>query len=70
MTPKKKWLLTGGIGASLFGFGLCGVLESGFLKHGDVAWWIWSSLGTVALSVTILGLVLLIKAGVMEKDYK
>ncbi len=68
MDQRKKWLLTGGAGASLFGFGLCAVMESGFLKHNGATWWHWASLGTISLVVTILGLVLLIKAGVMEKD--
>ena len=67
MSPRKKWLLTGGAGASLFGFGLCAVVESGFLKHGDSEWWEWVGLGTASLIVTIFGLVLLIKAGLMEK---
>ncbi|MEM1259868.1 MAG: hypothetical protein AAGC45_04580 [Bacteroidota bacterium] len=68
MSPKRKWLLVGGAGASLFGFGLCAVVESGFLKHGDSKWWHWAGLGTLSLIVTIIGLVLLIKAGLMEKN--
>lgn len=68
MSPRKKWLLMGGAGASLFGFGLCAVVESGFLRHDDAEWWLWAGLGTVSLTITILGLVLLIKAGLIEKD--
>lgn len=58
----------GGVGASLFGFGLCAVVESGFLKHSGSEWWHWAGLGTISLIVTVVGLVLLIKAGLMEKD--
>lgn len=68
MGQRKKWWLMGGAGASLFGFGLCAVVECGFLKHSGAVWWHWASLGTISLGITILGLVLLIKAGVMEKD--
>lgn len=70
MTPKKKWLLTGGSGAVLFGFGICAVIECAFLKHEGHFWYVWASLGTVSLAVLISGVVLLIKAGLMEKDIK
>ena len=70
MSPRSKWLVTGGTGASLFGFGLCAVVESGFLKHSGSGsdWWLWMGLGTLSLIMTIFGLVLLIKAGLMEKE--
>lgn len=68
MRRKTKWWLTGGAGACLFGFGLCAVVESGFLKHSGTLWWHWAGLGTVSLVITMLGLVLLIKAGIMEKE--
>jgi len=70
MSKRGKWLYTGGIGASLFGFGLCSVVECAFLKHNGAEWWHWVGLGTISLGVVIFGLVLLIKAGVMEKDLK
>ncbi|KPM33400.1 Hypothetical protein I595_303 [Croceitalea dokdonensis DOKDO 023] len=66
---KKKWLIQGGVGASLFGAGLCGCIESGFLKHQpDVLWYQWAGWGTLSLVVTLFGLVLLIKAGRLEPD--
>jgi hypothetical protein len=68
VTPKKKWLLTGGTGAVLFGFGICAVIECAFLKHNGHSWWLWAGLGTLSLAVLILGVVLLIKAGLMEKE--
>ena len=70
MGYKWKWLLTGGAGTSLFGLGLCAVVESGFLKHSGAPWWLWVGLGSLSLVITMTGLVLLIKAGIMEKDLK
>jgi len=67
---KKKWLLQGGIGASLFGLGLCCTIESAFLKHTGTIWYYWLSAGTVSLGITIFGLVLLIKAGSLENQLK
>ncbi|NHF60009.1 hypothetical protein FK220_011695 [Flavobacteriaceae bacterium TP-CH-4] len=67
---KKRWLWQGGVGASLFGFGLCAVVESGFLKHSDAPSWKWISLGTLSLCVVLLGLVLLIKAGFLGEQLK
>lgn len=70
-TTKKKWLVMGGVGAALFGAGLCGCIESGFLKHQpDSLWYQWAGLGTVSLTITLLGLVLLIKAGHLEQQLK
>ena len=62
--------MTGGIGASLFGFGLCAVMECAFLKHDGAPLITWGGLGTLSLLITILGLVLLIKAGNLEKELK
>lgn len=67
---RKKWLIQGGVGASLFGLGLCCTIESAFLKHADAVWYYWLSAGTISLVVTILGLVLLIKAGNLENQLK
>lgn len=67
---KRKWLLLGGIGASLFGFGICCTVESGFLKHGGAPIWKWVLFGTISLVVLISGLVLLIKAGFVGEQLK
>lgn len=66
MSPKQKWLVTGGAGALCFGFGICAIVECGFLKHNGAAWTTWAGLGTLSITITMLGLVLLIKAGGME----
>lgn len=61
----------GGAGATLFGAGLCGCIESGFLKHQpNTAWYEWAGLGTLSLVITLFGLILLIKAGHLEKSVK
>ncbi|MEO1487625.1 MAG: hypothetical protein AAFU57_17955 [Bacteroidota bacterium] len=67
---KRNWLLQGGLGASFFGLGLCCTIESAFWKHTGVEWYYWMSAGTVSLAITILGLVLLIKAGNLENQLK
>ncbi len=64
---KRKWLLTGGIGTSLVGFGLAAAIEVGFLKHEGEALAVWVPLGTLAITVFILGIVLMIKAGRYEQ---
>ena len=70
MSRKRKWLFTGGLGASLFGFGVCAVMESAFLKHSGTLWYVWTVLGTLSLASMVMGIVLLIKAGFMERDMK
>ena len=70
MNSKRKWLFTGGLGASLFGLGVCAVLESAFLKHSGALWCVWAVLGTLSLASMVMGIVLLIKAGFMERDMK
>ncbi|MEM1336242.1 MAG: hypothetical protein AAF717_01965 [Bacteroidota bacterium] len=68
MRKRGKWLWTGGSGASLLCFGLCGAIESGFLKHEGAPWYMWVIAGTFSLCGVVLGVVLLIKAGFLEQD--
>ncbi len=65
-TRRRKWLLTGGIGTSLVGFGLAAAIEVGFLKNQGESMAVWVPLGTLAILVFILGIVLMIKAGRYE----
>ncbi|MFS4415166.1 hypothetical protein [Maribacter sp. 2307ULW6-5] len=67
---RRKWLYTGGFGALFLGAGICGCVESGFLKHGNGPTWWWVLSGTLSLMATVGGVVLLIKAGAMEKEWK
>ncbi|NKI32362.1 hypothetical protein [Croceivirga thetidis] len=70
MDLKRKWLLTGGFGALLYGFGICCVIESAFYKHSGAPLWEWVVLGTVSLSILLTGTVLLIKAGILGQKLK
>ncbi|MFS4468266.1 hypothetical protein [Maribacter sp. 2210JD10-5] len=63
---KRKWLLTGGFGAVSLGAGLSGSIESGFLKYSGADMWIWIGCGTLSLCVLVLGIILLIKAGLLS----
>ncbi|TMM57261.1 hypothetical protein FEE95_12300 [Maribacter algarum] len=67
---KRKWLIKGTLGALLFGFGLCCMIESGFLKHGGSIWYEWVLAGTISLCVTISGAVFLIQAGILGRELK
>lgn len=69
-TLKKRWLWTGGLGATLVGLGISASIESAFLKHQGAEWWTWIISGTLSLSILITGIILLIKSGNMEKDLK
>ena len=62
--------MKGGVGATLFGFGVCCVVESGFLKHDGAPKLLWIAAGTLSLIIMIVGLIMLIKAGVMENELK
>lgn len=59
---KRQWLLRGGFGATLTGFGLCAVVECGFLKHDGLDLWAWVGLGTLSLIAFNAGICLLIDA--------
>ncbi len=67
---KRKWLWSGGVGATLVGLGVSASIESAFLKHQGAELWYWMLLGTLSLSVLISGIILLIKAGHMENSLK
>lgn len=67
---KREWFVKGTLGALLFGFGLCCMIESGFLKHTGAQWYEWVLAGTIALCITMAGLVYLIKAGILGHELK
>ncbi|MGC1515055.1 MAG: hypothetical protein WA810_05715 [Maribacter sp.] len=67
---KRNWLLLGGFGTLLVGTGISLAIESGFLKHEGAVWWQWASAGTGALSLVIVGIILLIKAAFVEQRLK
>lgn len=53
---KRDYWVFGGTGSAVLGFGLCLLLESGFLKHNDAPNWQWVVLGTVSLVVIMTGI--------------
>jgi len=67
---KREWFVKGFLGALLFGFGLCCMIESGFLKHEGALWYEWILAGTLSLCVTMSGAVLLIQAGILGQELK
>ena len=63
---RKQWWLFGTLGALLLGGGLCGMIESGFLKHAGAETHLWVLGGTGSLCLTVAGVVLLVRAGVIQ----
>ena len=55
-THKKQYWLFGALGSLVLGFGLCLLLESGFLKHSDAEDWTWIAQGTFALILIMSGI--------------
>jgi hypothetical protein len=54
--PKKEFWIFGALGCLAVGFGLCLLVESGFLKHSDSPDWQWITLGTLSLIVIMSGI--------------
>lgn len=67
---KREWFIKGFLGALLFGFGLCFMIESGFLKHEGAVWYQWVLAGTFSLCLTMSGVVLLVRAGVLSQELR
>ena len=65
---RIRWWWQGGVGALLLGSGISCAVESGFLKHQDVPWYVWVLAGTGSFCLIIPGVVLLIKAGILENE--
>lgn len=59
---KQQYWLFGGLGSLVLGFGLCLLLESGFLKHSDAPNWKWIGLGTLSLILVMSGINFLFKS--------
>jgi hypothetical protein len=55
-TPKKNYWLFGALGSLVLGFGLCLLLESGFLKHSGAEDWTWIAQGTFSLILIMSGI--------------
>ena len=70
LSKRGRWWLNGALGAFLFGSGLCVVIESGFLKHESVFWAWWVLSGTAGIGLTLSGVVLLIRAGIIHEQLR
>ncbi|XLS27466.1 hypothetical protein ACJD0Z_09675 [Flavobacteriaceae bacterium M23B6Z8] len=57
---KLQWLLRGGVGSALVGFGLCATMESGLLKYEHPDSYLWIIAGTASLIVFMAGINILI----------
>ena len=55
-THQKYYWLFGALGCLVLGFGLCLLLESGFLKHSDAEDWKWIAQGTFSLILIMSGI--------------
>ena len=52
---KRDFWLYGALGSLVLGFGLCLLVESGFIKHTEAPAWHWISLGTLSLILIMSG---------------
>jgi hypothetical protein len=52
---KRDFWLFGALGSLVLGFGLCLLVESGFVKHSNAPSWQWISLGTLSLILIMSG---------------
>jgi hypothetical protein len=55
-----RWLILGGLGAVLFGAGLCATIEVAFMRYEGAPFWTWFLLGTLALCFVVAGLACMI----------
>lgn len=52
---KRNYWLFGALGSLALGFGLCLLVESGFIKHSEAPIWEWVALGTFSLIIIMSG---------------
>lgn len=67
---KRNYWLNGGVGSLIFGFGLCLLVESGFIKHSEAPPWHWISLGTLSLVFIMSGINFLFRSFEAKLDIK
>ncbi len=67
-SKRSKWWLNGFFGALLFGSGLSLAMESGHWKHSSDPWYYWVIGGTVGIGLALSGVVLLIRAGILNRE--
>ena len=67
---KKQWWFNGVVGALLLGSGLSVALECSQLKHNGADFWLWTLGGTAGIGLVLSGVVLLIRAGIINEQLK
>lgn len=70
MTDKTKWWINGAVGAFLLGSGLSITLECSHIKNDGGDFWLWVLGGTFGIGLVLSGVVLLIRAGILEYKMK
>jgi hypothetical protein len=70
MSERSKWWLNGFFGALLFGSGLSIAIECSHIKHQNGDLWLWVTGGTIGIGLALSGVVLLIRAGIIEEKIK
>ena len=66
MSLKQKWWIYGILGALCLGGGLTLAIEASHWKHNALSWIYWTCLGTIGLSLHLIGVYLLIRAGITK----
>lgn len=59
---RRQWLIRGGVGAGLTGFGISYLTSVSLLRYDGAPFWNWFSQGTLALIVFIAGICLIVDA--------
>ena len=70
MTDKTKWWINGTVGALLLGSGLSIALECSHIKNDGGDFWLWVLGGTFGIGLVLSGVVLLIRAGILENNMR
>lgn len=70
LTKKQSWWLYGSLGAFLLGSGFSLAAEASHWKHAGQSFWQWTLGGIAGIGLLLSGVVLLIKAGVIERELR
>lgn len=67
---KKQWWFNGVVGALLLGSGLSIALECSHIKHSGGDFWLWTLGGTAGIGLLLSGVVMLVRAGILNAEIK
>lgn len=65
---RKEWWVKGGLGSVFFGSGLSIAIESSHIKHSMAEDYIWILGGTAGIGLALVGIFLLIQAGILQRE--